>query len=559
MSARQGDFDLDEGVEEIDLGGVSAALGRRKRLILGVMLGATAAAILFVVSVKPRYMAESRVLVENQESYFTSAAPEGARAESVDALDETAINSQIQILTSRDLARKAVQALHLQGNPEFDPAAGSLSPVKRLLALFGIARSPADEPIGDRLLSNFIDHLTVMSPSKSRVLQVEFSSHDPDLAARAANMVADLYIEMKSQAKREEAHQAAQSLKPLIASLEDKVSEADARTEVFRAQTGLYEGVGKATVPTQQLGEIATKLADARAAQSDALAKAQTLRDFLKKGRLSDAGDIAKSDLVRRIADQRVAVRAQLAAESRTLLPGHPRIKELQGQLSDLDEQLRAAVDKAARGYEDDAGVAAARVANLDALLEAQKSAVGASNVDAAKLLELERDSKILKDQLTSVSSKYQAALARDLADFGAGRRPRHFPRFGAKPAGVPEKTAHRRFRRPGRPVLPGRFRHRRRSVGRTPPADGGGCARAGRATRIRLDWRFAARRRRFRRRGLKRRGAGRLRRPGEAGGGRFRRARGPAGEGGGSGERARARARVRKKARSRAFFRRRG
>ncbi len=417
MNARHSDFELDDGRDEIDLGGVAAALGRRKRLILSVMLGALAAAVLFVTLVKPRYVAESRILIENQESYFTSAGPEGSRAETGDALDESAINSQIQILTSRDLARKAVQALHLQGDPEFDPAAGGLSLLTRPLVLLGLMRGPADQPVGDRLLTNFIDHLTVMSPSKTRVLQVEFSSHDPELAARGANAVADLYIDMKSQAKREEAHQAAEALKPLIASLETKVADADAKVEAVRAQTGLYESAGQITVPTQQLGEIATRLAEARAAQSDAQARANTLRDLLKMGRLSDAGDIAKSDLVRRISDQRVAVRAQLAAESRTLLPGHPRIKELEGQLGDLDAQLRLAVDKAARGYEDDAHVAAARVVNLEALLESQKTAVGASNADAAKLLELQRESKTLMDQLASLSSKYQAALARDSAD----------------------------------------------------------------------------------------------------------------------------------------------
>ena len=110
------------------------------------------------------------------------------------------------------------------------------------------------------------------------------------------------------------------------------MAEADAKVEaVPRPDRAVRKRPDKQPSPTQQLGEIATKLAEARAAQSDAQAKAQTLRDLLKMGRLSDAGDIAKSDLVRRIADQRVAVRAQLAAESRTLLPGHPRIKELAG------------------------------------------------------------------------------------------------------------------------------------------------------------------------------------------------------------------------------------
>jgi uncharacterized protein involved in exopolysaccharide biosynthesis len=333
------------------------------------------------------------------------------------ALDAEAINSQIQLLTSRDLARKAIQKLGLKGNSEFDPDASFLAGLMRPLALLGLGGTPSDAPPDDRLINRFIDHLTVMSPSKTRVLQVEFTSRDPDLAARAANVVADLYIDMKSQAKREDAHQAAQALKPLIASLEARVSEADNKVEAFRAKTGLYESSENTSVPTQQLGEIATRLAEARAAQSDSEAKARGLRDLLKQGRLADAGDISSNDLVRSIGEKRVAVRSQLAVESRTLLPAHPRIKELEAQLSDLETQLRAAVEKAARGLDSDARVAAAKVANLTALLEEQKSAVGASNADGAQLQELQRDSKILKDQLASLSAKYQAALARDAAD----------------------------------------------------------------------------------------------------------------------------------------------
>ncbi|HUO54101.1 MAG TPA: exopolysaccharide transport family protein [Rhodoblastus sp.] len=417
MSARPGDIEQDDAPEEIDLGGVTAALGRNRRLIISATLGAAAIALSFTLAVKPRYMAESRILVENQESYFTSAAPEGARSESAEALDAEAINSQIQLLTSRDLARKAVQKLGLQGNPEFDPAASGLGLLMRPLALLGLGGNLANQPVEDRLLTNFIDHLTVMSPAKTRVLQVEFSSRDPDLAARGANEVAELYIDMKSQAKREDAHQAAQALKPLIASLEAKVAQADAKVEAFRAKTGLYESSENTTVPTQQLGEIASKLAEARAAQSQAQAKARSLRNLLKQGRLGDAGDISSNDLVRRIAEQLVLVRARLAMESRTLLPAHPRIKELQAQVADLESQLRAAVEKAARGLDNDAQVASAQVANLETLLDEQKTAVGASNTDAAQLRELQRDAKILKDQLASLSSKYQAALARDVAD----------------------------------------------------------------------------------------------------------------------------------------------
>ena len=404
--------------DEVDLGGVAAALGRNKGMIIGATLGAAAAALLFCSLVKPRYAAESSILVENQESYFTRADPDASRtSDAPQVLDAEAVNSQIQLLTSRDLARKAVQRLGLQGNPEFDPAAGGGNPLTRPFVLLGLLPDPSQQSLDDRILTKFNDHLTVMSPTKTRVLQVQFSSRDPDLAARGANVIADLYIDLQMQAKRESAHQAAETLKPHVAQLEAKVAEADARVEAFRVAHGLFDVRDGSTVSSQQLGEIATRVAEARAQQSDALAKAHSLRDLLRQGRLADAADISSNDLVRRVADQRVVVRNALAAESRTLLPGHPRIKELQAQLSDIETQLRAAVDKAARGLDNDARVAAQRVANLNALMDDQKKVVGVSGGEQAQLSELQRNDKTLKDQLASEAAKYQAALARDNAD----------------------------------------------------------------------------------------------------------------------------------------------
>ena len=236
MGADNFDYDSAAGRDEIDLNGIGAALRRKRRFIVGVTLGSAAAAILFCLMVKPRYMAESRILVENQESYFTRSDPNVATsADTAQLLDEEAVNSQIQLLTSRDLARRAIDALRLKGNPEFDPVASHFSVFKRIFSLFGLASDPSRQAPEDRLLNAFADHLTVMSPTKTRVLQVEFSSHDPELAARGANVVADLYIDIKRQAKREDARQAAKTLKPLVASLEAHVAEADSKIEAMRS------------------------------------------------------------------------------------------------------------------------------------------------------------------------------------------------------------------------------------------------------------------------------------------------------------------------------------
>ena len=68
------------------------------------------------------------------------------------------------------------------------------------------------------------------------------------------------------------------------------------------------------------------------------------------------------SELVRRLSEQRVTLRAQLAEQSSTLLGGHPRIKELRAQIADIDRQIRDEASKISRSIDNDARIAGGRV-----------------------------------------------------------------------------------------------------------------------------------------------------------------------------------------------------
>ncbi len=48
----------------------------------------------------------------------------------------------MQLLLSRDLALEVIRKNHLDQLPEFDPVLRGISPLKTLLALFGIGRDP---------------------------------------------------------------------------------------------------------------------------------------------------------------------------------------------------------------------------------------------------------------------------------------------------------------------------------------------------------------------------------------------------------------------------------
>jgi uncharacterized protein involved in exopolysaccharide biosynthesis len=401
---------------EIDLSRIGRVLMRKRWWVIGPTAVAMLGAAIFVNVVKPRYNAEVRLLLENQENFLTRAE----KGEHSDALapapDAEAVQSQIQLLTSRDLARRVIKTLELQGNDEFDPLAKGIGLTSRALTLFGLGRDLTRMTPEERILESFADKLAVLSPTKTRVLSIEFTSRDPDLTARAANTVAGAYIEMQQEAKRDTARGAAQSLGLLVDDLKTRVTDAEDRAEEFRVKQGLFVGSNNNTISAQHLSDLNNQLSLSRTSHADAQAKAKVLRDMLRQGRIGDIPDVANNALIRNISERRVTLRAQLALELRTLMPGHPRIKELQAQLADLDHEWRAAAVSTAHTLENEARIAGSRVENLTRALDAQKKVAGAAGADEVHLRELERAGRLFKEQLEIATAKYQAALARENA-----------------------------------------------------------------------------------------------------------------------------------------------
>lgn len=401
--------------DDIDVAGIGRAISRRIWLIVVFTLLCATAMTVFVNIIKPRYTAEARLLVENQETYFTR--PEKSTANDFTNIDPEGVSTQVQIVTSRDVGRKVIRELNLQGNPEFDPLAEPVGPISRVAILLGLKRDPTRQSPEDRILEAYLDKLTAFSPPKTRVISIEFQSKDPDLAAAAANKIAEAYIATQRETKRASAKSAAGALQSLIADLRVKVAHAEAEAESFRAKHGLLPVSSNVNMTTQQLADTTTQLSAARNAQADAQAKAKLIRDMIRQGRVSEVPDVAANDLVRRLSEQRATLRAQIASESRTLLEGHPRMQELIAQLRRVDLELTSAADKAARTLENDARLAGARVQNLQASLEKQKQVSGVAGADEVQLRELERTARLLKDQLESATARYQEAVARDAAN----------------------------------------------------------------------------------------------------------------------------------------------
>ena len=135
---------------------------------------------------------------------------------------------------------------------------------------------------------------------------------------------------------------------------------------------------------------------------------------MLQSGKPIEASEVLNSELIRRLSEQRVTLRAQLAEQSSTLLDGHPRIKELKAQLADLDRQLREEASKISRSLENDARIAGGRVEGLTASLDQLKKQASSNNGQDVQLRALEREAKAQRDLLESYLAKYREATARE-------------------------------------------------------------------------------------------------------------------------------------------------
>jgi uncharacterized protein involved in exopolysaccharide biosynthesis len=401
------------GTDELDLRALGSALWRKRSLIAVLTIASAAVAFAAVNLITPRYRSEARVLIETRDNIFLR--PEADKAvERATTVDQEAVTSQVQLVLSRDLARDVIKKLKLGDLPEFDPALQGSSVLRVLLGFVGVGRDLMNMTPQERVLRTYFERLTAFQVEKSRVIAIEFESQDPALAARVANAIAEGYLVLQRSAKQEQTRAAGQWLAGEIENLRKKVAEAEARVESYRAKTNLLIGTNNTTLSSQQLGDFNAQLSAARAQKAEAESKARIIRDALHSGSAVEFSDIINSELMRRLSEQRVTLRAQLAEQSSTLLDQHPRIKELRAQIADLERQMRAEAERLARSFENDAKLANARVDSLSANLDQLKRQAASTNEQDVQLRALERDAKSQRDLLESYLAKYREATARD-------------------------------------------------------------------------------------------------------------------------------------------------
>src|SRR4051812_20885016 len=101
---------------ELDVRALFMSLVRALPYLVLLMGVVAVGSFLLLSRITPLYKSEATVLIQSGESSLTRTGDDSA-ADPTNALDEQAIASQVQLIRSRDLARKVAAKLGLQSRP----------------------------------------------------------------------------------------------------------------------------------------------------------------------------------------------------------------------------------------------------------------------------------------------------------------------------------------------------------------------------------------------------------------------------------------------------------
>ncbi|MGI3127575.1 GumC family protein [Nitratireductor sp. PBL-C9] len=398
------------GDVDVDLGRLFAAVRRKWPRILFASLIITGLVFALAYMATPQYRAQTRLLIETRESIYTR--PQGVGDGDRPILDGEGVTSQVELITSTEILDTVARDLNLANRKEFSGSGGSL--VSRILVMVGLKSAPVEGTDEEKVLRAFRERLTVYRVENSRVIVIEFSSEDPQLAAEVPNAVANAYVAMQSDAKLQSNTSATQWLEPEIEDLRERVKQAEARVAEYRAQSDLLLGQNNTVLATQQLSELSSELSRTRANRSAAAAQAASVRSALESGvAVESMPEVLASPLIQRLRERQVELNAQIADLSTTLLGNHPRIRALRSQLSDLDVQIRNEATKVLAGLEAEAARAERREEELQAELNRLKVASARAEEEQVELRALEREAAAQRELLESYLTRYREAASR--------------------------------------------------------------------------------------------------------------------------------------------------
>lgn len=358
----------------------------RKRLLVCVLAVVVAGALTFSLLVEKKYTAEVSLVADVKGVDPVSGALTPAQ------LTSSYLSTQTDVIQSHNVALKVVEKLKLTEVPEiakqFRDATDGLGSFRDWLA--------------DALLRN----LDVKLSRDSSILQISFTSADPNAAADLANAFADAYIQTTLELKVDPARRQTTWFDEQLQGLRKTLQTAQTKLSQYQREHSVVGADDRLDVENSRLAEITNQLVTAQAAMYDAQTRKQQMQRVVEQGQLEQLPDVLGNSLLQSMKADLTRAEAKLAEGAERYGKKHPQYISSAAEVETLKNKLTAELTTVKGAINQAAQLAEQRVNELQRALDAQK----------ARILSLKQqhdEFDVLNREVESAQRTYDAAIQR--------------------------------------------------------------------------------------------------------------------------------------------------
>jgi len=420
--------------DAIGIADLVMVLRRRLAVIIVVaslVIGAVAA---YTFSLTNEYTATARLLIEprQRQGVDMEAVLSGLPA------DTNAVDTEVALLRSPSLAGRVLDELNLTADPELNETLGPHSSL--VGSLLGWLRAdaaapPSPEDQRHRVIEAFTERLSVQRDGMTYVIRLSYRSADPERAAEIVNTVADAYLVDQLEAKFAATERVNEWLSERLGALRDEVTATERAVAIYRRDNGLTD-VESGLLNDAQLSELNAQLILARTQLAEDRARLRRVNELLDSGESAETvAEAVDSETISQLRTQQAQVARRRADLASRYGERHPEMIRINREISDLNDQINAEIDRIVASLQNEVAVSTERVRTLTGELNSMESRSSTDEQAMVQLRQLERDSEVVRGlyqsflqrfRETSAGTTFQQADARVIAEASAPVEPSH-------------------------------------------------------------------------------------------------------------------------------------
>ncbi len=412
-------FDIQELLSEL----------RRYSKLFAAVFGFMFVMVLAVMILQvPKYTSTSQVLISEDNS---QPLPGQVQAAPDQQPDQTAVESEVELIKSRTIAERVIDQLNLQNDPEFNPARQAptlIGTIKDTITLKSLrekmqrdktAGTPA-EVTAKIERQNVVDALEgklgVNRVGLTRVIEISFTSAFKEKAALIANAWAQQYIEQKFATSEAANQKQTAFLSARIDGLRAQVETAQRAVAQYKIAHNLLSADG-ATLTEQEISDLNRQLATARTDAAESQARLATVRDQMHTGSHGDdVGETLNSTTISNLRTQAAQQSSRLADLQTKYGPLHPEVIKIKQQLKDTNSQIDDEIHRIVSNLSAQDKIQQQRTGSLAASVARAQGQLAANSKAGVELQQLELNA----DSVRALYESYLDRLKQTATNAGA-------------------------------------------------------------------------------------------------------------------------------------------